>query len=470
MQMVGGTPVTQPRGRGGFKITKRVIVLGILVALVLIPLYMVHDLVTERYDRSLSVASEVSGQWGAEQLIAGPVVTVPYLVHVQATTDGTKRELTERRYAQFLPDSLSITATAKTEKRYKSIYELLVYAADIHLAGRLPEPSFAGIHVPEGDVLWDEATVAIGIADMGGIRRLTLKLDDKDLAPVPGMLRGNLFGAGAHAKLDSVNPMSAHDFAIDIALNGSGQLAFLPMGNETTVALNADWPHPGFSGSFLPVERQIDARRFSARWSVSALARSYPQVWTSDDLDFSSVNDGRLGVELTLPGDAYQQIDRLVKYGALVIGLTFTTIFVVGLLKSGRTHFVQYLLVGAALCLFYLLALSLAEQVRFLYAYAAASAVDIGMIALYLGRTVTRFTGFLAGAVLSVIYGYMYLLLQMEDYVLLSGTVGLFIALGFVMYATRNVDWFSIGQKLDAPPDRLRQWHSARRRNMPQAG
>jgi inner membrane protein len=122
---------------------------------------------------------------------------------------------------------------------------------------------------------------------------------------------------------------------------------------------------------------------------------------------------------------------------------------VVGLLKSSRTHFVQYLLVGAALCLFYLLALSLAEQIRFLYAYAIASAVDIGMIALYLGRTVSRFVGFLVGTVLSAIYAYMYMLLQMEDYVLLSGTIGLFVALGLVMYATRNVDWFSIGQRID---------------------
>ena len=140
--------------------TKRVIVLGVLIALVLIPLYMVHDLVMERYDRSQSVANEVASQWGGQQLIAGPVVTVPYLVHVQATADGTKTELSERRYAQFLPDNLVITATAKTEKRYKSIYELLVYAADIHLAGHLPAPSFEGIHVPAGDVLWDEATVA----------------------------------------------------------------------------------------------------------------------------------------------------------------------------------------------------------------------------------------------------------------------------------------------------------------------
>jgi inner membrane protein len=444
-------PMPEPANlRGGSEITKRVILLGLLMALVLIPLYLVHDLVMERYDRSQAVAEDVASQWGQQQLIAGPVVSVPYLVHIQDLVNGAKIERTKRRSASFLPDSLAITATAKTEKRYKSIYELLVYAADIRLTGRLPAASFAGLHVAPGDVLWDEASVAIGVADMGGIRQLVLKLDGKALDPVPGMMRGQLFAGGAHAALQSANSQTAHDFAIEIQLNGSGQLQFLPMGNQTTVEVTSNWPHPGFTGNFLPAERSIGAQGFTARWKVSALARSYPQVWTNDQLDFSQVNDGRLGVELTLPGDAYQQIDRIVKYGILVIGLTFATIFVVDLLKSARTHFVQYLQVGAALCLFYLLALSLAEQIRFVYAYSIASAADIGMIALYLARTVSRFTGLLVGAVLAAIYGYMYMLLQMEDFVLLSGTVGLFLALGCVMYATRNVDWFSLGQRLEA--------------------
>jgi inner membrane protein len=440
---------TPARGRGGFEVTKRIIVLGLLIALVLIPLYMVHDMVMERYDRSLAVADEVASQWGGQQLIAGPVVSVPYLVHVQETNNGIKTETTVRRYANFLPDTLAITATARTEKRYKSIYELLVYAADIHLTGKFPAPDFAALHIAPADVLWEQATIALGISDMSGINQLTLKLDGKTLSPVPGMLRDQVFTSGAHASLQSASNLSAHDFAINIQLNGSGQLQFLPMGNDTTIELKADWPHPGFTGNFLPADHIIDASGFTAHWKVSALARSYPQIWSTDQLDFKAVNDGKLGVELTLPGDAYQQIDRIVKYGILVIGLTFTTIFVVGLLKSSRTHFVQYLLVGAALCLFYLLALSLAEQIRFLYAYAIASAVDIGMIALYLGRTVSRFVGFLVGTVLSAIYAYMYMLLQMEDYVLLSGTIGLFVALGLVMYATRNVDWFSVGQHID---------------------
>ena len=184
---------------------------------------------------------------------------------------------------------------------------------------------------------------------------------------------------------------------------------------------------------------------FSARWTVSSLARNYPQSWTSEELDFSTVNDGRLGTELVLPGDAYQQIDRIVKYGVLVVGLTFATIFVVGLLRATRAHMVQYLLVGCSICLFYLLTLSLAEQIGFLYAYAIASVVDVGMISLYLGRTVARRAGIVTGAMLAAVHAYMYFLLQMEDYVLLAGTIGLLLALALVMYVTRNVDWFAIG-------------------------
>jgi inner membrane protein len=239
---------------------------------------------------------------------------------------------------------------------------------------------------------------------------------------------------------------SAHDFSLDLALDGSSTLQFLPLGNETNVTISGDWPSPSFIGSFLPVDRSIDAKGFTAHWSVSSLARSYPQSWTADELDFSSLDDGRMGAELVLPGNPYQQVDRIVKYGVLVVGLTFATIFVVGLLRATRAHMVQYLLVGCSLCLFYLLTLSLAEQIRFLYAYAIASVVDVGMIALYLYRTVARSAGFITGTLLAVVHGYMYLLLQMEDDVLLAGTIGLLAALALVMYATRNVDWFAIGQ------------------------
>jgi len=449
MQSVNGEPGSfrgdPAAGRAGFEITKRVLFLAFLIGTMLIPLYMIRGLVEERFGLSQSVAATIAGLWGGPQLVAGPVVTIPYVARKETVVNGAAVVETEKRYAQFLPDSLAITATAKTEKRYKGIYEVLVYAAEIHMSGKLPPPSFEGRGIAAGDILWDEATVALGISDMGGIRHLALRFDGHDLQPIPGLLRGHPFASGLHARLGGGTAQSAHDFSLDLTLDGSGELQFLPLGNETTLEMTADWPSPGFIGNFLPMERHIDAKGFTARWTVSSLARNYPQSWTSEELDFTTVNDGRLGTELVLPGDAYQQIDRIVKYGVLVVGLTFATIFVVGLLRATRAHMVQYLLVGCSICLFYLLTLSLAEQIGFLYAYAIASVIDVGMISLYLGRTVARRAGIVTGAMLAVVHAYMYFLLQMEDYVLLAGTIGLLLALALVMYVTRNVDWFAIG-------------------------
>ena len=218
------------------------------------------------------------------------------------------------------------------------------------------------------------------------------------------------------------------------------------MGSETKLTMAADWPHPSFTGAALPAERSIGKDGFSASWAMSYLARSYPPSWRAEDLSFIDQPDGRIGVALVLPGDSYQQTDRIVKYGLLVIGLIFSTIFVAGLLKTTRAHLVQYLLVGSSICIFYMLVLSLSEHVRFVAAYAIASGADVATVALYVWRTVARFTGYVVAAVLALIHGWMYLLLQMEDYVLMAGSLGLFAALVTVMYVTRNVDWFRIGQ------------------------
>ncbi len=449
MQSVNGEPGSfrgdPAAGRAGFEITKRVLFLAFLIGAMLIPLYMIRGVVEERFGLSQGVAAAIAGLWGGPQLVAGPVVTIPYISRKETVVNGAAVVESEKRYAQFLPDSLAITATAKTEKRYKGIYEVLVYGADIRMSGKLPAPSFEGRGIAPRDILWDEATVALGITDMGGIRHLALRFDGHDLQPIPGLLRGHPFASGLHARLTGAAAEAAHEFSLDLTLDGSSELQFLPLGNETTLEMTADWPSPGFIGNFLPMERHIDSKGFSARWTVSSLARNYPQSWTSEELDFSTVNDGRLGAELVLPGDAYQQIDRIVKYGVLVVGLTFATIFVVGLLRATRAHMVQYLLVGCSICLFYLLTLSLAEQIGFLYAYAIASIVDVGMISLYLGRTVARRAGIVTGTMLGAVHAYMYFLLQMEDYVLLAGTIGLLLALALVMYVTRNVDWFAIG-------------------------
>ena len=213
MQSANGEPGSfrgdPAAGRAGFEITKRVLFLAFLIGTMLIPLYMIRGLVEERFGLSQSVAAAIAGLWGGPQLVAGPVVTIPYISRKETVVNGAAVVESEKRYAQFLPDSLSITAAAKTEKRYKGIYEVLVYAADIHMSGKLPAPSFEGRGIAAGDILWDEATVALGISDMGGIRHLALSFDGHDLQPIPGLLRGHPFASGLHARLSGRRGASA---------------------------------------------------------------------------------------------------------------------------------------------------------------------------------------------------------------------------------------------------------------------
>ena len=440
----------RPWAGGGFDVTRRVIVLGILVLVMLVPLAMIGDTVTERSDRRYQVENEIANLWGGNQAVGAPVLAVPYVTRTETTSLGGAVTQSEVRHlVYFLPEALEIHADASTELRYRSIYETLVYSSEITVSGRFAAPSFADWSVPPSDVLWDEATLAVGVTDLRGIRSLDFTLDNQPLAFTPGLSKTQLFRSGLQARLPKAGADRGHTFTLHLAVNGTGLLEFLPMGSETKLTVASNWPHPSFTGAALPAERSIGKDGFSASWALSYLARSYPPAWRAEDLTFADQPDGRVGVAFVLPGDSYQQTDRIVKYGVLVIGLIFAAIFVVGLLKTTRAHLVQYLLVGSSICIFYMLVLSLSEHIRFVAAYAIASGADVATVVLYVWRTVARFTGYVVAAVLALIHGWMYLLLQMEDYVLVAGSLGLFAALVTVMYVTRNVDWFRIGQPME---------------------
>jgi len=447
---IGGHPWV---AGGGFDVTKRVIVLGVLVLVMLIPLAMIGDMVTERSERRDQVETEIAGLWGGSQTIGGPVLAVPYITRTESISpDGTVGPAAVKHLVYFLPETLEIHADLKAEPRYRSIYEALVYGTDVIISGRFAAPDFADWGVPAADVQWGEATLSVGLSDLRGIRSLAFTLDDQAVPFTPGLSKTQLFRSGLQGRLPKAGADFAgrpHSFQLRLAVNGTGLLEFLPLGSETKLTIGSNWPHPSFTGAALPADHSIGKDGFSASWAMSYLARSYPPSWRAEDLNFVDQPDGRVGVALVLPGDSYQQTDRIVKYGVLVIGLIFSTIFVAGLLKTTRAHLVQYLLVGSSICVFYLLVLSLSEHIRFVAAYGIASGADVATVALYVWRTVARFTGYVVAAVLALIHGWMYLLLQMEDYVLVAGSLGLFAALATVMYVTRNVDWFRIGQPVE---------------------
>jgi inner membrane protein len=215
----------------------------------------------------------------------------------------------------------------------------------------------------------------------------------------------------------------------------------------TRVKLKADWPHPDFSGRTLPDERNISETGFDATWTLGALTRGFPSTWRLGEANPETLWNTTVGVTLVEPGDVHQQTDRILKYGVLVIALTFATIFISGLFGGKKVHPIQYLMVGAALCLFYLLLLSLSEHIAFLQAYVIASVADIALIAWYAWRTMRRKLGYAVAAILTAVQAYVYDLLQMDDYALLAGTVALFVVLLAAMIVTRNIDWYRIGKE-----------------------
>jgi inner membrane protein len=352
-------------------------------------------------------------------------------------------------YAIFTPDALKISAKSHAEKRHKSIYEMLVYGAEVTIAGRFATPDFAAHNIAATQVKWQNATLALGISGVRAVSAAALNAAGADRAIEPGTPPYFPFSDGIRAAM----PMEAlganaqpFDFTFKLALNGRDTLGFQPLGRQTEIVVTSDWPHPSFIGTPLPTKHEIAQDGFTAAWSISYIATGSPLSWLADEYRPEAERITTVGVALVEPGDVHQQTDRIVKFGILVIGLTFGTMFVVGALKNARVHLVQYLLIGGSITLFYLLLLSLAEQMDFALSDLIASLVDIAIVACYAGAAIRRLMGWAAGAILALVHGYMYVLLQMESYALLTGTVGLLVALVTTMIVTRKVDWFALGE------------------------
>jgi inner membrane protein len=245
---------------------------------------------------------------------------------------------------------------------------------------------------------------------------------------------------------DGVGGATNLDFRMTLGLKGSEGIRFAPVGRQNGVKLASAWPDPSFQGAFLPAERRVAADGFEASWEVSWYGRSYPQQSTDQGkgpgFTADAVEPSLFGVDFVAPVDAYRMVERATKYGVLFIALIFTAFFLFEVLSALRIHTIQYTLVGAAMCLFYLAVLSLSEFIRFACAYwagALASALLIVLYSLKMLRSGKRTV--IVAAALLVIYAYLYVVLQLQDYSLLLGTAGLFVVLGIVMYSTRNMDW-----------------------------
>jgi inner membrane protein len=418
----------------------RLVIIGVLTMIFLIPLGMVKYRIWEREGRRNTAVSEVSQKWGRAQTVAGPVLSVPYLTHHK---DSNHKPYTVRHLAHFLPGELDISGTLDSEMRYRGIFEVLLYSGELSLSGHFTRPDVQKLNIPEQNVLWDESYLSVGLSDMKGIQdTITIDFAGSELTAEPGARLDGTINSGINTPVKIGEETELIPFTVTMKLRGSETLDFIPMGEVTTVKLSGDWGSPSFTGEFLPATREIKDEAFSAAWKVLHLNRNFPQAWKDSD---KQIYNSAFGVKLLVPADGYQRTERTVKYSIMFIFLTFMTFFLIEILNGKAVHPIQYLLVGSALVVFYILVLALSEHILFNTSYLIASAATVLMIALYT-RSVLG-SGRLALAVsgiVSMLYGYLLIVLQAEDYALLLGSVGLFVILGLTMYLTRKVDWFSV--------------------------
>lgn len=428
-----------------FSVVGKLAFIAGLVMLLLIPLFMVRDLIHEREARLRGVQDEIMQVWGARQTLGAAQLVLPYRVTVE---DEKGRQLTEIHSAHFLPETLQITGTLVPDVRYRGIFEVPVYTATLQVEGTFDWPDVSLLGVPHEDVVWEDARFFVALSDPSAIREtVSLTWDGRPIAFGPSSSRAAGIEASLRRLRDDDRSSDTIIFSYPLHLAGTERLFVLPWGQETQVQLHSTWAHPSFGGSTLPLTRTVDAQGFQSEWKVLHLGRNYPQRWLGAEAFREEIAASAFGVDLFLPADVYQQTERSTKYGVLFIGLTFLAFFLFEVLARLRVHPFQYLLIGMALCIFYTLVLALAEHLSFATAYGIAALANVGLLTAYSG-TVLRARGRAAviGAIVAALYAYLYILLQAEDYALLLGSVGLFVIVGLVMWITRRIDWYHVGE------------------------
>ncbi|MFN4064847.1 cell envelope integrity protein CreD [Azoarcus communis] len=427
----------------------KVAAIGLLSMLLLIPLWMIEAQIAARGARQADVVRDIAESAAAEQTLIGPVLVVRYRERVKVRDKEVSGREAERhevltRSLVLPPQVLGIDGDARVETRSRGLYRASLYHLALDLRGRVSVPARLGLG-DEREILSAQAILVLGVSDLRGVANdPEVTVNGRSLRFTTGNA-GAFAGPGLQLALGDIDPAggAAFEFALPLSLTGSARLAIAPVGESTTVALRSAWPHPSFQGRFLPVERKVGADGFEARWQVSHLARDFGRALAASD---AQPRPETLAVSFIEPVNVYLQAERAVKYGVLFVVLTFAAFFIVEVLRRRPIHPLQYLLVGLALAVFFLLLVALSEHLSFALAYAISATACVLLIGGYLAAALgARRHGLAFGAGLAVLYGVLYGVLLSEDNALLMGSLLLFGALGVTMLTTRRIDWYRLG-------------------------
>jgi inner membrane protein len=417
-----------------YSLTIKIVVLAFLGLFLLIPLEMIKSIIRERQKTAEEVKKEIAFQWAGQQIISGPVLNIPVRIF------PSKKELDPYvSVLHLMPESLTIKADVQTEKRHRSIYQTVVYTADMNISGSfaIPELNADG----NREVLWKDAYFTMGISDNRGLKgSILLKINTVAVEATPGLKNTDLFTTGISFPVDLTVRDKKLSFSESLKLSGSEGLSFTPVGKTTEVVINSRWNSPGFKGNFLPIERLINESGFNAKWLVTNLNRNFPQEWSGKE--YNPVNDS-FGVDFILPVDHYQKSLRSAKYGILFIALTFLALIFSELAIKQKIHVFHYIMVALGLVLFFSLLNALSEYTGFNFAYLIAASSMIILITYFLMKLLKKRSAvYLISGLLVLLYAFIFILLTLNDFAYLAGNIGLFVLLAVTMMLSVKLDLF----------------------------
>jgi len=435
----------QPTKKGSWlkqSATAKLIIITVLMLLLLIPASMVRSIIREREHLNAEAINEVSAKWANSQQINGPILTIP-ITYEYKTKEKTEKQI---KNWHVLPEALNIKGSIEPQKLRRGIYEVVVYSSKLNITG-----TFSPLNLPKEatvkQVHWDKAFLTVGISDLRGIKNnIIVKWGNQNLKVNPGSKISETIYSGVTIALPETASMQNEgmDFNFTLDLQGSQKMTFVPIGSTTKVDLTSSWVAPSFNGNFLPNTRNLSNEGFQAHWKVLQLNRNFPQTWIHSN-PRNNMQEAAFGVDLLLPVDDYQKSMRSAKYAVMTIALTFLIFFLVEILNKTKIHPFQYALVGLGLCLFYIILVAITEHTDFNVAFALSAGAVIAMITLYsLSIFKSKKLTLLLLLTMLLLYGFLFVTLQLTDYALLMGSIGLFLILTLTMYFTRNIDWYKI--------------------------
>ncbi len=411
-------------------LTKGGIILALLL-IFLIPAHQIRELILEREQQLQAVEEEVKSKWASDQQITGPVLVIPYLEKYPAASNSKKK-------IYLLPEHLRINGEIIPEAKHRGIYEVMLYRGQLKFEGQFGKLPYSDLRINPDSILWNEAYLAIGMSDFRGLmEEIRINWNGQQISAHADRPDDGLFKEAFVAPI-SMESLDSSSFSFNMSVKGSGKVLFTTIGKSTEVKLQSAWKDPSFIGNELP-QYEIDANGMVANWRTVAHGRSFPQAWANSSY---ATAKSAVGMELFIPVNAYQKTYRTVKYASLLIILTFVAFFVVETITKKSVHPLHYALVGIALLLFYTLLLALSEHILFNASYLIASLATISLIGWFASAILRGGKwGLLMSVVLTLLYSYIFSILQLQDFALLLGSIGLFVALAVVMYLVRKMNW-----------------------------